>query len=293
MPAMDVKKFWHRKVTNKFRNDRKRKFRHLPSFQNKSAVIAAKKSACVSVTPPGREEGDDDVAIEKMLKLMERGKKLTTEETTVLLRKTFSDRRDFILKEKPTVETLKQKYGSLFTESELINEFERVVNVNVRENFNAALKSYAPNFKQLRKPKGRNVNASFIAHLCSDGSDECDFIPMIARIPSHLSENVAELFMDAQSFESVPVTPFISLDRTQSLFTAKDFQIYADSEMICSCDDIKTAIILFVAVFFIFNIDYPKKIRSTCIFFANYVMKIADNASSDRARSLMARLEKF
>ncbi|ELU08479.1 hypothetical protein CAPTEDRAFT_208066 [Capitella teleta] len=165
---MDAKKFWHRKVTNKFRNDRKRKFRHLPSFQNKSAVIAAKKSACVSVTPPGREEGDDDVAIEKMLKLMERGKKLTTEETTVLLRKTFSDRRDCILKEKPTVESLKQKYGSLFTESELINEFERVVNVlantyvcvhynvNVRENFNAALKSYAPNFKQLRKPKGES-----------------------------------------------------------------------------------------------------------------------------------------
>ena len=110
---------WHRRLSDKFKNSRKRIDRCHPE------VVKRKRSRLTTTSLPTgkqnkfeRDPADDDTSIETFIKEMKMTKKKDPEFYKIRMERTFADRRKSIL-DGNNIAELKEEYPLLFTETEV------------------------------------------------------------------------------------------------------------------------------------------------------------------------------
>lgn len=91
-------------------------------------------------------------------------------------------------------------------------------------------------------------------------------------IMQNLQEDANQLFLhDATTFPQIEVIEEIDFEGTNT------FSIIAEGTSICVCCEFTEAVALMFASFYLFNLQFPKKLKSSMTFFREYIFNIQDN----------------
>ena len=75
-----------------------------------------------------------------------------------------------------------------------------------------------------------------------------------------------------------------------SVITASSFHIIVEGQMMCKVTEFTEAVPLMFALFYVFNISYPKELASTLHYLQKYVFAIDDGTSSNKVAKLRMSL---
>ncbi|XP_076849675.1 sterile alpha motif domain-containing protein 3-like [Brachyhypopomus gauderio] len=124
---------------------------------------------------PNYPEGMDDhnleecrqVLVNEMMKKKPNGSTVKREMDV-----TFALRRKEVVKDKPAVSQMVQRWPALFTESQVFQEFSRVVGKNLKDNFFDALDRFSPSLMELFRKKRGLTGQLLAALLCQAKTTE-------------------------------------------------------------------------------------------------------------------------
>nr|XP_055063318.1 sterile alpha motif domain-containing protein 3-like isoform X4 [Misgurnus anguillicaudatus] len=276
---------WHEMLKNKFKKER------LPLVEVNeikevrcrfSKVRNHKFSSGVQQIPSaerplseGSESGEDDYSIGVHLEKMKTECLKKTPNIKLLvdyMARTRNERTDFI-KHNPTKDTL-TRYPALKVPLVLAFEVQSILDTDIERNILKNLGLVAQ--KVINECHRRQVGVDICTELDKAKQAYVDLahrgLSMAAAallLPFLFKESPRFLYV----INEVPNTPNPVLYIKGSPLGADSIlEIMMEGEKVCEVDDVTIALVVLMAVHFIFNIEYAPKIRNTLTFIEKYLM---------------------
>ncbi|ELU03790.1 hypothetical protein CAPTEDRAFT_189870, partial [Capitella teleta] len=149
-------------------------------------------------------------------------------EASLCLRKTYSDRRQFVAVDSSSVSAIKAKYPILCSVHEMINEFEWIVIIDdVEQLLKTKMEEFAPKILTLKKPKGKQSGNQLYLKALSEveagsASDNCELCLALLMLPCALQDDLGVILKN--SVCSSTLTPYILIEcKDTALFCGNTF----------------------------------------------------------------------
>ena len=94
-------------------------------------------------------------------------------------------------------------------------------------------------------------------------------------VPQQLREMVADMFLTEDEISSYPKLKIKSMSDTIPV------EVIVEGVSFCECSDLVTGIAIMMAAYYIVNIAYPPKLKSTLFFYQKAILGIADSSAND------------
>lgn len=193
---------------------------------------------------------------------------------------TLSLRRQEVVINKPPVSQILQRWPALFTESQVYQEFNRIVGKNLKQEFYGSLDHHCPQLIQIFRSK-RGLTGQILSSLLLDAkaSDLSDMRCVVIRgLPVLLGDDPTEFFKscfasdDGDSYQHVPVG--ILNRENEDALQPLSFRLHPSSVGIIlegnvvmdNIDNIPQAMCLLFGLTYALHLDYPKCMGNTLLF---------------------------
>uniref|UniRef100_A0A9J8CQU1 Uncharacterized protein n=2 Tax=Cyprinus carpio carpio TaxID=630221 RepID=A0A9J8CQU1_CYPCA len=194
---------------------------------------------------------------------------------------TLSLRRKDVVINKPPVSQILQRWPALFRESQVYQEFSRVVGKNLKQEFYGSLDRHCPQLIQIFRSK-RGLAGQILSDLLQQAktSDIADMRCVAMRgLPVLLGDDQTEFFKacfasdDGDSYQHVPVG-ILSLENEDVALQPLSLRLHPSSVGIIlegnvvmdNLDNIPQAMCLLFGLTYALHLDYPKCMGNTFLF---------------------------
>ncbi|XP_028970228.2 sterile alpha motif domain-containing protein 3 [Esox lucius] len=249
---------------------------------------------------PENPEGMDDQNLEGVRQVLVNEMKKTKPNGSLVKKHmdmTFALRRKEVVNEKPDISKMVLRWPSLFTESQVYYEFNRVVGKNLRENFFDALDHYSPNLMEIfRKKKG--LTGQLLAELLrqTKTTEPTDVRSLCLRgLPVILGDDPSAFFKtcsdvnDKDSFQQIPVG-ILCLDPERPQLNPFGVHIILEGSLVMEPENLPQAFCLLFGLIYALHLDYPKYMKNTFLFIQQVFLNLGKGELTPKIQSLKNQL---
>ncbi|KAK0144232.1 hypothetical protein N1851_017408 [Merluccius polli] len=247
--------------------------------------------------PEGMEdhnlEGARQVLVQEMMKTKPNAS-LVKKEMDV----TFALRRQEVVKDKPAISQMVQRWPALFTESQVYCEFSRVVGKNLRENFFDSLDNFSTSLIELFRKK-RGLTGQLLAALLrqTKSSDPTDIRCLCLQgLPVILGDDPSAFFKtcsDAADKDAYSQTPvgIVCIDEENSPLNPSRVGIILEGNVVCDgLANLPQAFCVLFGLIYALHLDYPKCMRYTFLFVQQVMLNLGKSQLAPKIQTLKNQL---
>ncbi|XP_035271196.1 uncharacterized protein LOC118226062 [Anguilla anguilla] len=162
--------------------------------------------------------GEDEISTEsKRKELVEELKKHHPSATLISnnMDTTFALRRKELVHSEPPVKETLGRWPALFTESQVLAEFNRITSKNLKQEFFTALDRHTPRFLEIFHSKGGTIGQKFLDQITSQNTDiKAKRTVVLRGLPIVLGDEQTDLFKICFDCDDYDVSP---LERWKSI----------------------------------------------------------------------------
>ncbi|XP_072016020.1 uncharacterized protein [Amphiura filiformis] len=314
LQGQDAQTYWKNSLSQRFRNERKRSEKHnplakAPKIKKKEEAYAAPEKPTaeniwgIKNYLPGRPFGEDDTTIGihiASLKTEHKKKRQDASLIKQLMDITFADRREAIVKKQWKISKIKSEYPCLFDEDEIMMEFFRATNLNIDIEFNERLQKYSKALVSV--PCATELHPTIQEEINQADNEESKKqlmeVGALLILPSLMQENLQHVIFSAQNVEgslkTAPGAPHIEYDgEVINILKSEvtEFKVVAEGQVVCCVPDFIGAVKRLMAVHYVFNLQYDKKVTSTLTFIQKVLLNMQDdNKNPKKVVSLLYKV---
>lgn len=223
----------------------------------------------------GKAMADDDTNVAVPAKKA----KKETEDVNTFMKRTFDVRRSYITVELPPIAEVKETYPDLFTNRQIMMEFERITEIDLDH----ALQEYCvshwrditdtcqkiPSAKELLK------QADIVKKENPSLEQYWDMVASLCLVPYMMKENLCDMVIEIGEEEQVDpkgkiVPVLISKGK---VFSSDEFILVVEEEIVQVFEEFTIAFASLFATYWIFNMEYP----DTLVYTYNFIQKVMVN----------------
>lgn len=248
--------------------------------KHKTAMMSA-EVVPGSSTDIGKAIADDDANVAVPAKKA----KKETEDVNSYMTRTFDIRRSYITVELPPIVEVKETYPELFTDRQIMMEFERITEIDL----DRALQEYCvshwrditdmcqniPSAKELLK------QADVVKKESPSLEQYWDMVASLCLVPYMMKENLCDMVIEIGEEDQVDpkgkiVPVLISKGK---VFSSDEFILVVEEEIVQIFEEFTIAFASLFATYWIFNMEYP----DTLIYTYNFIQKVMVNLKDGSA----------
>uniref|UniRef100_A0A8P4KEN1 Uncharacterized protein n=1 Tax=Dicentrarchus labrax TaxID=13489 RepID=A0A8P4KEN1_DICLA len=237
---------------------------------------------------PNFPKGESQASLEEMrLQIMDEVQKSQQNLRLIesLMQMTFALRRQEIIQENPQVKDFLGKWPALWIESQLCAEFQRITNVNLRNQFYAVLDQHTPGLVALYRQKAAQTGK--ISEALRDILKIYDLQRTVAlrALPVYLREEDPQFFKtwnesDEPGIIDTPVAlvTVVTEDTADPVhFSPASMSIVVEDDVVMSdIPNLADAFALLFGLMYALHLNYPKKLIHTFTFIQKILMGLDD-----------------
>jgi hypothetical protein len=221
---------------------------------------------------PPKPSGEDDNATGKHITALQveyKSKNPNMDRVNLLMKRTLHDRKKKIVEQAVSVQQIATEYPWLSSSEQLLQEYERITDKDIKKNVSEFLQEYAGEtvvlFRGVKKYKENFINTIIstegpgMADADKKYGIECTALMAISVL---LGEDVLD-FVGSTVVEPRSAPAFIKCDMDETFQMQDVFQLHVDGQQLCQVADFITAYSCFVACFYVFNLQYISKMSRT------------------------------
>ncbi|XP_060763104.1 uncharacterized protein LOC132872344 isoform X2 [Neoarius graeffei] len=211
---------------------------------------------------------------------------------------TFALRRQEVVKDKPAINQMVQRWPALFTESQVYYEFSRVVGKNLRENFFGSLDCYSASLVELfRKKKG--LTGQLLAALLrqTKSSEPTDIRCLCLRgLPVILGDDPSGFFKacsdpaDTDVYSQTPVGILCMDEETSPLNPSRVGIILEGNVVLDGLPNLPQAFCVLFGLIYALHLDYPKCMKYTFLFVQQVMLNLGKSQLAPKIQTLKNQL---
>ncbi|XP_038074352.1 sterile alpha motif domain-containing protein 3-like [Patiria miniata] len=309
MSLDNARVLWKYRLQYKFANSRRREDSNVPVVLHRKRKSADNQPTAVQSTKktppqwgianyqPARPSSEDDASIAAHIKWMKQEtskRKPDCDRIKIAMSMTLADRRQQITKDGASIETIQKTYPWLFDEEEMQNEFKRLHEEGIKELLEAGLTKYGSAIIELSRnlkkeqPCLQEALSAIGLQREEKSRREATCTAAALGIPCLLKEQVKDMIVFGE--EATDGVPIICGDE-EDLASCSTFSVEIDGTIVSSSKDVLSAMAVYLASFYVFNLAYPTRLKRTLTFFQKGVLNIQDNLKPERV--VISLLEKL
>ncbi|KAL2083620.1 hypothetical protein ACEWY4_021393 [Coilia grayii] len=223
-----------------------------------------------------------------------------------LMAATFWQRRQEIIGDEPLIAAIMDRWPALFSERQIIAEFNRIVTKDLVETFLGGLDSYKHGLLQLYRvavESGRKVALSQIMDcLQREDTNQIRRAAALLGLPCYLSEDsssIIRMLMVKPLMLSWLVWRWDCLSDTKVLFRMLSRLVFnvavvvEEKIIVHNLKDVPTGFAMLLGAIYCLNLEYPKKMKYTFEFLQKAIMGIQAETCSARVHGLRNKLLRY
>ncbi|XP_071833259.1 sterile alpha motif domain-containing protein 3-like isoform X1 [Apostichopus japonicus] len=291
-------------LKDKFRNER----RHM----TRDVVVKKRKTSTHATTDEGERkegadwtlpEGETEETIKLHIKELQKEstkKKQDKNKIKSLMALTFGERRRLVLEEKPPIAEIRGKFPTLFCAEQIIEDFSAIISWDaVSEMFYKNLDDIAAKIITYNTNHSKGTLRflveynNFIQQLTEKDKRDATWTAALWILPGFLKEDRNFLFINSDDDVSSDVeinTPVITY--TGDPLDPSNITIIAENEKCSTAASFPEAVLILLATYYVFNIQYNGKVKGTLTFLQNVLLQCKDKGKlPQKIISLIAKLQ--
>jgi len=242
--------------------------------KHKSAMMSA-EVVPGSSADIGKAIADDDANVAVPAKKARK----ETEDVQLFMKRTFDIRRSYITVELPPIVEVKETYPDLFTNRQIMMEFERITEIDLDH----ALQEYCVSHwrditdmcRKIPSAKEMLQQADIVKKENPSLEQYWDMVASLCLVPYLMKENLCDMVIEIGEDEDVDpkgkiVPVLISKGK---VFTSDEFILVVEEEIVQIFEEFTIAFASLFATYWIFNMEYP----DTLVYTYNFIQKIMVN----------------
>ncbi|KAK1160991.1 sterile alpha motif domain-containing protein 3-like [Acipenser oxyrinchus oxyrinchus] len=213
---------------------------------------------------------------------------------------TFSLRRKEIIEDEPLVAEINSRWPVLFTERQVCAEFSRLVSMDLKKTFLAALDQHSPRLLAFYRMKGggpgKNLQ-SVLESLDKNNSNRNKRSAVLRGLPYFIGEDPSNLFITCLATDpeenTVKGLKIGTLTVREEVFSEEIINValvLEEQVVVTDLWDVSNAIAVLFGLLYALNIEYPRVLRYTFEVIQKVFMNIGGVRCSARVQSLKNRL---
>ncbi|XP_058481854.1 sterile alpha motif domain-containing protein 3-like isoform X2 [Solea solea] len=247
------------------------------------------KKAEVNYLPP-HAQGETTASLEKerVELLSEMMKRDNSKVVAQKMAKTFSLRREEIVKEAPAISECMKRWPALFSEAQISEEFKRITTVNLQSTFLAKLDQCTPKLMALTQSKGgaaglkiRNIKDM----LLEDNTVERQREIAIRCLMVYLGEKEEDLFKQYWDVEELDADLAMQVMKI-AIIGDGCATIVVEGTKILQGIDVARSCALLMGVIYALNLRYPKQLKFTFEAFQKLCLELDGQKASSKVMNL-------
>lgn len=262
------------------------------------------KAGTSSGNDVGNDADNSTPSPEKKSKLAEDddGKKLQDEKDIMAyLDETFDIRQNFITLEQPRIAMVKETYPQLFTGKQLVQEFQRIHQIDIDETIRSYCAKYAKGIIEISRGISGSGAILRRAELAKQENVSLaqywDMVSALCLIPVLLRENLVEMVQEADlRAESIDtqgkVVPTVLC--RGGIFNSDEFYLVAEEDLVQEFEEFTLAYAALFACYYVFNMEYPRTLVNSYTFIQREVLDIRESTPIPLpVKHLMNKLQRW
>ncbi|XP_052400084.1 sterile alpha motif domain-containing protein 3-like [Carassius gibelio] len=247
------------------------------------------KKAEVNYLPP-HAQGESTASLEKerVELLSEMMKRDNSKVVAQKMAKTFSLRREEIVKEVPAISDCMKRWPALFTEAQISEEFKRITTVSLESTFLAKLDQCTPKLMALTQSKGGAAGLK-IRHikdmLLEDNTVERRREIAIRCLIVYLGEKEEDLFKQYRDVEELDADLAMQVMKIAIIGDGRA-TIVVEGTKILQGIDVARSCALLMGVIYALNLSYPKQLKFTFEAFQKLCLELDGQKASSKVMNL-------
>ncbi|CAL8263520.1 unnamed protein product [Merluccius merluccius] len=269
-----------------------------------SKGIKRPKKAEVNYLPPlPIGDTEDTLEKERVDMLQEIKKKNNKRVISEKMERSFSFRRQEVVKQCPAIQDFREKWPALFSEVQIKEEFKTITTVPLERTFLTKLDFYTPKMQEIFSKKG-GVAGTKIRPLLDSLSQrhvEARREAIIRALMEFLGESSGELFKDykdisreaAQEDQAEQVLKICVFHKSEEDEGASDADVsivVEGTEVLDNCGSVAKACLLLMGIIYAMNLSYPPKMKYTFEVFQKLLLELDVLKLSPKILSLRNKL---
>ncbi|XP_053296317.1 sterile alpha motif domain-containing protein 3 [Pleuronectes platessa] len=251
---------------------------------------------------PEYPEGKDDHILEEARQVLVTEMMKTKQNASLVMKEmdvTFALRRKEVVKNKPPIDQMLQRWPALFTESQVFCEFNRVVGKGLRENFFDALDRFSPSLMDLFRKK-RGLTGQILTDLLhkTKVNEPTHIRCLILRgLPIILGDDPSAFFRNCSDVNenglySQTAVGILCMDEENStqLNPSKVGIILEGSVVMEDLANLPQAFCLLFGLIYALHLDYPKYMKNTFIFVQQVMLDLGRSELTPKIQTLKNQL---
>ncbi|MED6243668.1 hypothetical protein ATANTOWER_024794 [Ataeniobius toweri] len=231
--------------------------------------------------PDGKSENDLEVERTTLVSEMKK-RKIDWKLVDKMMDNTYSLRRKEIVKDKPLVAQVQERWSALFFVPQIESEFARLTSVNLKEVFFSGLDQYLDRFLELFKAKS--------------GLPELTKLTRALDICTHTKRTILLLGL-SHFLRDDALAKTVEAGMKVGLVMVKDGEeivdvsvVLEEAVVLTDLKDIPSAVAMLMGLLYCLNIDYPKNQKYTFEVIQKVFMNIGGGQCSSLVHGLRNRL---
>uniref|UniRef100_A0A8C6SB17 Uncharacterized protein n=1 Tax=Neogobius melanostomus TaxID=47308 RepID=A0A8C6SB17_9GOBI len=242
---------------------------------------------------PDFPKGENQISLEQLrLQISEEIDRIDRDEVFIEggMQTTFALRRHEIITGEHLVKDLLMRWPALKMESQVVAEFHRITNVNLRNTFYAELDRHSLRLIGLFREKASRTGQISIAlqrllrdyDAQEDGDINLRRLLCLRGLCIYLKEDDAGFIKCCNQDGEPDVTdePLALVTAFPDVFRPGNISIVVEGSIVMSeCRTMPEAFLLLLGLMYVFNIEYPKKLVNTFTFIQKILVCLDDNTA--------------
>ncbi|XP_071830793.1 uncharacterized protein [Apostichopus japonicus] len=294
------------------KNALKDKFRNERGHMTRDVVVKKRKTSTHATTDEGERkegadwtlpEGETEETIKLHIKELQKEstkKKQDKNKIKSLMALTFGERRRLVLEEKPPIAEIRGKFPTPFCAEQIIEDFSAIISWDaVSEMFYKNLDDIAAKIITYNTNHSKSTLRflveynNFIQQLTEKDKRDATWTAALWILPGFLKEDRNFLFINSDDDVSSDVeinTPVITY--TGDPLDPSNITIIAENEKCSTAASFPEAVLILLATYYVFNIQYNGKVKGTLTFLQNVLLQCKDKGKlPQKIISLIAKLQ--
>ncbi|XP_013885942.1 sterile alpha motif domain-containing protein 3 [Austrofundulus limnaeus] len=250
---------------------------------------------------PDYPEGMDDhnleearqVLVNEMMKRKPNGSTVKKEMDV-----TFALRRKEVVKDKPAISQMMHRWPAIFTESQVFQEFSRVVGKSLKDNFFDALDRFSPSFMDLFRKKGGLTGQLLAALLCQAKTTEPTDIRCLCLrgLPVILGDDPSAFFKtsndlaDKDLYSQTAVGLLCFEEENPQLNPGRVGIILEGNIVMDDLANLPLAFCILFGLIYALHLEYPKYMKNTFCFVQQVMLNLGKKELPPKIQTLKNQL---
>ncbi|XP_047236746.1 uncharacterized protein LOC124877527 isoform X2 [Girardinichthys multiradiatus] len=217
---------------------------------------------------------------------------------------TFALRRSEVVKDKPAITQICERWPALFTEQQVCLEFSRVVGKSLKQEFYEALDHHSPRLMEIFKTK-RDLTGQVLADMMQQTKtlNVTEIRCLVLRgLPVILGDDPSTFFKacvdvdDEGLYNDIPVgilyheQEYITPQKQSLHHNASSVGIILEGKIVMDAESLPQAVYIVFGLTYALHLNYPKYMKNSFDFFQQVLLKLGKTDLKPKLQTLKNQL---